>query len=297
MNSGADTSRSFQYCRTVRPDDWACGAADQLVAEFTRYGKTLVAFSGGVDSSVALAAAVRALDPADVAAVTAVSAAVPAAEVAAARDFCAGLGVAHHVLGTREMEVEGYRENGPRRCYFCKSTLIDAVRELADRLGFQTVVTGTNASDVVAGFRPGIVAAAERAARTPLADLAMDKPTVRAVARLWGLDTAAKPAAACLASRIAYGVSISPARLARVELAESAARRLLDSHGVVDLRVRDLGDGVRLEVDAPAVERARGDQRLVAAIRAAGFPDEPITVEAFRSGSMNELLHDPDHWR
>jgi pyridinium-3,5-biscarboxylic acid mononucleotide sulfurtransferase len=281
----------------VRPDDWACGAADQLVAEFTRYGKTLVAFSGGVDSSVALAAAVRALDPSDVAAVTAVSAAVPAAEVAAARDFCAGLGVAHHVLGTREMEVEGYRENGPRRCYFCKSTLIDAVRELADRLGFQTVVTGTNASDVVAGFRPGIAAAAERAARTPLADLAMDKPTVRAVARLWGLNTAAKPAAACLASRIAYGVTISPARLARVELAELAARRLLDPHGVVDLRVRDLGDGVRLEVDAPAVERARGDQQLVAAIRAAGFPDEPITVEAFRSGSMNELLDEPDHWR
>ncbi|MET7704777.1 ATP-dependent sacrificial sulfur transferase LarE [Micromonospora sp. NPDC005413] len=297
MNSGADTSRSFQYCRAVRPDDWACGAADQLVAEFTRYGKTLVAFSGGVDSSVALAAAVRALDPADVAAVTAASAAVPAAEVAAARDFCGRLGVAHHVLGTREMDVEGYRENGPRRCYFCKSTLIDAVRGLADRLGFQTVVTGTNASDVVAGFRPGIAAAAERAARTPLADLALDKPTVRAIARLWGLDTAAKPAAACLASRIAYGVTISPARLARVELAELAARRLLDPHGVVDLRVRDLGDRVRLEVDAPAVERARTDQRLAAAIRAAGFPDVPLTVEAFRSGSMNELLHDPDHWR
>lgn len=256
-----------------------------------------MAFSGGVDSSVAVAAAARALPSADVAAVTASSAAVPAAEAAAAGEFCARLGVAHHLLGTRELEVDGYRENGPRRCYFCKSTLLDAARGLADRLGFQTVVTGTNASDVAAGFRPGIAAAAERAARTPLADLGLEKPAVRAIARLWGLDTADKPAAACLASRIAYGVAISPARLARVERAELAARRLLGPHGVVDLRVRDLGDGVRLEVDAPAVEQARADRRVAAAIRAAGFADAPLSVEPFRSGSMNELLAEPERWR
>ncbi|MEU2614632.1 ATP-dependent sacrificial sulfur transferase LarE [Micromonospora sp. NPDC007271] len=271
--------------------------ASQLVKEFTRYGTTLVLFSAGVDSSVVLAAAVRALGVARVAAVTAASPAVPAAELAAARSFCDGLGVPHHVVHTDELDVAGYRDNGPRRCYFCKSTLVDAARELADRHGYETLVTGTNASDVRAGFRPGIRAAGERGARTPLADLGLDKSQVRAIARRWGLATAEKPAAACLSSRIAFGIPISPARLARVERAELTVRQLLAAQGVVDLRVRDLGDAVRVEVDGGLVERVRADERVAAAIRAAGFGTAPLTVEAFRSGAMNELLPDAARWR
>jgi uncharacterized protein len=271
--------------------------ADRLIAQFASYGRTLVAFSGGVDSSVVLAAAVRALGPDQVAAVTAVSAALPAAERDEAAEFCALLGVAHHAVATREMERAGYRENGPTRCYFCKSTLLDAATGLAATHGYQTVATGTNASDLAAGFRPGIRAAAERGARTPLADAGLDKAAVRAVARQWGLPTWDKPAAACLSSRVAYGVAITPARLARVERAESAARRLLAGHQVRDLRVRDLGGAVRVEIDADLVAAARQDPRLPAAIAAAGFADAPVTVEAFRSGSMNELLPDPEGWR
>ncbi|MFC0532685.1 ATP-dependent sacrificial sulfur transferase LarE [Phytohabitans kaempferiae] len=271
--------------------------ADRLVTEIAGYGRTLVAFSGGVDSSVVLAAAARALGPGGVAAVTAVSPAVPGAEVAEAAEFCARLGVPHHAVETREMEVAGYRENGPRRCYFCKSTLLDTARQVAAEHGFDAVATGTNASDVAAGFRPGIRAAAERGARTPLADLGLDKAAVRALARAWDLRTADKPAAACLSSRVAYGVAITPARLARVERAEAAARRLLAAHHVHNVRVRDLGATARLEVDPHLVDTARGDAALHAAIRAAGFDGAEVAVEPFRSGSMNELLADPERWR
>jgi pyridinium-3,5-biscarboxylic acid mononucleotide sulfurtransferase len=267
--------------------------ADQLLAEMAGYGRTLVAFSGGVDSSVVLAAAARALGPGQVAAVTAVSPSLPAAELSAAREFCAGLGVAHHTPGTRELDVAGYRENGPRRCYFCKSVLLDTANALAADLGFAAIATGTNASDAAAGFRPGIRAAAERGARTPLADAGLDKPAVRGIARHWGLPVWDKPAAACTASRVAYGIEISTARLARVERAERAAREALGG-AVRDLRVRDLGGSVRLEVDADLVERARGDAAVSAAIREAGFAAEALTVEEFRSGSMNERLSAAD---
>jgi pyridinium-3,5-biscarboxylic acid mononucleotide sulfurtransferase len=267
--------------------------SQDLLAEMAGYGRTLVAFSGGVDSSVVLAAAVRALGPGEVAAVTAVSPSLPAAELAAAREFCAGLGIAHHTPATNEMDVAGYRENGPRRCYFCKSVLLDTANALAGDLGYDTITTGTNASDVVAGFRPGIAAAAERGARTPLADAGLDKAAVRAVARHWRLPVWDKPAAACMASRVAYGISVTPARLARIERAETAVRGVLGG-AVRDLRVRDLGDSVRLEVDPELVERARADHEVGVAIRAAGFPSAAIRVETFRSGSMNDVLADSD---
>jgi uncharacterized protein len=270
---------------------------DRLVHELAGYGRTLVAFSGGVDSSVVLAAAVRALGAADVAAVTAVSPSLPASEQSLASAFCADLGVTHHMVRTRELDVAGYRDNGPTRCYFCKSTLLDTAREVAAAHGYAAITTGTNASDIAAGFRPGIRAAAERGARTPLADLGLDKEAVRGIARGWGLATADKPAAACLSSRIAYGVTITPQRLARVERAEAAARRLLAAHHVHNVRVRDLGGSVRLEVDDHAVVPARGDEELREAIRSAGFGAVDVTVEAFRSGSMNALLDNPEVWR
>jgi uncharacterized protein len=263
--------------------------SDSLLTEMAGYGRTLVAFSGGVDSSVVLAAAARALDPDQVAAVTAVSPSLPAAELDAARRLCADLGVTHHTPATSELEVPGYRENGSQRCYFCKSVLLDTANALAEHLGFATITTGTNASDVVAGFRPGIRAAAERGARTPLADLGLDKAAVRAIARHWDLPVWDKPAAACMASRVAYGIEVTSARLARIERAETAVRALFGG-AIRDLRVRDMGDAVRLEVDPDLVDRARDDEAVHAAIREAGFAAAPVRVEVFRSGSMNDRL-------
>ncbi|MCW6006360.1 hypothetical protein K1W54_17520, partial [Micromonospora sp. CPCC 205371] len=157
--------------------------------------------------------------------------------------------------------------------------------------------TGPNGPATPPASRPGTRAPAERGARTPLADLGLDKETVRAIARDWGLSTAEKPAAACLSSRIAYGVTITPQRLARVERAEAAARRLLAAHHVHNVRVRDLGGSVRIEVDDHAVVPARGDSSLREAIQSAGFGAVDVTVEPFRSGSMNALLENPDTWR
>lgn len=269
--------------------DGAARAAGLLLAEMSSYGRTLVAFSGGVDSSVVVAAAARALGTGDMAAVTAVSPSLPTAELDAARDFCARLGVPHLTILTAELNVPGYRDNGRDRCYFCKSTLLDTALRLAAEQDFDTIATGTNAGDLTAGFRPGIGAAAERGARTPVADTGLDKAAVRAVARLWSLPTWDKPAMACLSSRIAYGLTITTSRLARVERAENAVRGLLAGTGRGNVRVRDLGGSVRLEVDPELLDETRGDPRFARVLRAAGFGDAPLSVEAFRSGSMNEL--------
>ena len=171
------------------------------------------------------------------------------------RGFAADLGVRHVFPATDELSREGYRANAGDRCYFCKAELLDVVGPLAAELGMNHVATGTNADDARAGFRPGIAAAAERAAVTPLLDAGLTKEQVRAASRAWGLATWDKPAAACLSSRVAYGLEITPARLARVERAEAAVRAALSDQAIAapDVRVRDLGDRARLEVTASAV--------------------------------------------
>ncbi len=244
-------------------------------------GPLLVAFSGGADSAFLLAAAVRALGADAVVAATAVSPSLAAGELPAAQAFAASLGVRHLTPGTDEMSRPGYTANGADRCFHCKATLLDTLLPLAEG---RAVATGTNADDAVAGFRPGIAAAAQRGALTPLRDAGLTKADVREASRSWGLVTADKPAAACLASRIAYGVQVTPRALARVDRAEQAVRALLSP---VHLRVRDLGDGAaRLELDPEAL--ARVDDAVLAAVRSEGFPD--VVAASFRSGSMNDAL-------
>ena len=246
-------------------------------------GSVLVAFSGGADSAFLLAAAVRALGPDHVAAATAVSPSLALDELPAAQAFAASLGVQHLTPGTDELSRPGYVANGADRCFHCKATLLDTLRPLAAAHGLAHVATGTNADDAVAGYRPGISAAAERGAVTPLLDAGLTKEQVREASRRWGLVTADKPALACLASRIAYGVQVTPARLARVDRVESALRVLLRP---TDVRVRDLGEGAaRVELDPAAL--ARWDAAAEAAVR-----EEfgQVEVREFRSGSMNDLL-------
>jgi uncharacterized protein len=261
-----------------------------LDASLREFGSLLVAFSGGADSAFLLAAALRALGPDKVAAATAVSPSLPEVERAAAADFAAGLGVRHVFVDTHELDRAGYRTNAGDRCYFCKAELLDVVGPVAERLQLARVATGTNADDAVAGFRPGIRAAHERGAVTPLRDAGLTKAQVRTASREWGLVTADKPAAACLSSRIAYGIAITPRRLARVEAAEAGLRKALAGAGlaVQDLRVRDLGDVARVEVDAAQVATLTARPDLLAAV--AGFDRVEIDPRGFRSGSMNELL-------
>jgi pyridinium-3,5-biscarboxylic acid mononucleotide sulfurtransferase len=281
---------------TAQPDtSGPDSASTALLAWFGRCSRVRVAFSGGVDSSLVLAAATRALGPDRVEAVTAVSESLPSGMLTAARQLAAALGVSHTEVATRELDNPGYAANGADRCYFCKATLIDTVAPLGSGL----LVTGTNADDVRAGWRPGIRAAAERGAGTPLADTGMTKGAVRALSRDWGLPTWDRPASPCLSSRIAYGVQITPAKLARVDAAEQAVRGVLGQAGleIHDLRVRDLGDVVRLEVDAPAVAAVRQVRAVAPAIAAAGFGAAAIEVTPFRSGSLNDALPADQRYR
>lgn len=260
-------------------------------------GSVLVAFSGGADSAFLLAAAVRALGADRVAAGTAVSPSLPMTERAAAAEFSAGLGVRQVFVDTHELERAGYQANAGDRCYFCKAELLDVLAPAAERLELHHVATGTNADDAVAGFRPGIRAAQERGAVTPLRDAGMTKVQVRAASRDWGLVTADKPAAACLSSRIAFGIAITPYRLARVEAAEAGLRTALAGGGLAvrDLRVRDLGDLARVEIDAEQVQALSSRPDLLAAVT--GFDRVEVDPRGFRSGAMNELLPDPARYR
>ena len=270
-----------------------------LEEQLAALGSLVVAFSGGADSAFLLAAAVRALGADHVAAATAVSPSLPDAELAPARDFARSLGVRHLTPSTDEMSRDGYRANAGDRCYFCKAELLDVVAPLAAEHGYAHVATGTNADDGRAGFRPGIRAAAERSAVTPLMDAGLTKEQVREASRRWGLSTWDKPAAACLSSRIAYGLTITPARLARVEHAELALRGALAEAGldVRDLRVRDLGDTARIEVDAEHAPAVADLTDAHDAVLAAGFETVEVDPRGFRSGSMNDLLADPSHYR
>ena len=270
----------------------------ELHARLSELPGLLVAFSGGADSAFLLAAAVRALGADRVVAATAVSPSLPPTELSAAAGFARGLGVRHECPSTDEMAREGYRANAGDRCYFCKAELLDVLGPLAVRLGIEHVATGTNADDALAGFRPGIRAAAERGALTPLLDAGLSKAQVRAASRAWGLSTWDKPAAACLSSRIAYGISITPARLARVDQAEAALRGALADAGysVRDLRVRDLGEaGARVEVDRELVPVLTEHPELLAVV--GGFSAVSVDPRGFRSGAMNELLAEPTRYR
>ena len=260
-------------------------------------GSVLVAFSGGADSALVLAAAVRALGADHVVAATAISPSLPASELAAARQFAEAFGVRHLTPATDELAREGYRANAGDRCFFCKAELLDVLSPLAGELGLAWVATGTNADDALAGFRPGIRAAAERGAATPLLDAGLTKAQVRQASRLWSLPTWDKPAAACLSSRIAYGVEVTASRLARVERAETALRAALVDAGLIvcNLRVRDLGDRAVVELDLDLVEAVQARPSLLAVVT--GFDDVGIDPRGFRTGAMNELLADADRWR
>jgi uncharacterized protein len=274
-----------------------------LTTHLAELGSILVAFSGGADSALVLAAAVRVLGPERVVAATAVSGSLPAAEREQARQYASDLGVQYVEAETHELEREGYRLNAGDRCYFCKAELVDVLNPIALGLGLAAVATGTNADDAGAGFRPGIRAAAQRQAVTPLLDAGLTKAQVRELSRQWGLPTWDKPAAACLSSRIAYGIEVTPERLARVERAELAVRSALDrlARPVRQLRVRDLGGVGRVELDAGCLAAVHTDPAaqgaLLDAVRGSGFESAVIDPAGFRSGSMNELLADPARYR
>ncbi|MCU1599599.1 MAG: haloacid dehalogenase domain protein hydrolase [Frankiales bacterium] len=282
VSVGVRTGGSEPVGADVLLDDLTSFPEWLLLHELSQLGSLLVAFSGGADSALLLAAAVRALGADNVVAATAVSASLAQEELPAAQAYATSLGVRHLLPETRELDRQGYVANGSDRCFHCKATLLDTLRPLAADLGLAHVATGTNADDLVAGFRPGIRAAADRGAVTPLRRLT--KQQVRDISHRWGLVTADKPALACLASRIAHGVEVTPQRLSRVDRAETALRAHLVPR---DVRVRVLDDiTARVELDPVAL--GRWDLTAEALVLAEGFAT--VETRVFRSGSMNDLI-------
>jgi uncharacterized protein len=248
-------------------------------------GSAIVAFSGGVDSSVVAAVAARALGPRALA-VTAVSPAVATGELDGARRVADAIGIAHETIATDELAREGYRRNGPDRCYHCKTELYDALAATAAERGYAALLSGANADDT-GDWRPGLRAAAQHGVRHPLLEASVTKARVRDLARLLSLPSAEKPASPCLASRIPYGTAVSTTTLARIDQAEQNVRAL----GFPVLRVRHHGTLGRLEVAADDLDRALESRADVeAAILAAGYEHATIDPEPFRSGRLNTVL-------
>ena len=249
-------------------------------------GRFVLGYSGGVDSALLAVAAGRAVGPAGFLAVIGRSASYPEAQWRTARDLAARFGIPLRELDTRELEDPEYRANPLNRCYFCKAELWLRLAALARDEGYDAVIDGTNADDLLE-HRPGLAAADERGVRSPLAELGWTKADVRAAARDLGLPTWDAPASPCLASRIRHGLAVTPERLLQVEHAEAYLRGL----GIAgDLRVRHLGDRARIEVGAgefDVVDAHRDDIAL--RFRALGFAAVERDPLGYRRGALAVL--------
>jgi uncharacterized protein len=246
-----------------------------------------VCFSGGIDSTLVLAIAheqlgVRALG------LTALSPSVSEAERADAIRIAKSIGAQHQLAETQEMQRPAYVQNNSDRCYHCKTELYQVAHEVAARSGFTVILNGTNTDDL-GDYRPGLQAATEASIQSPLVDLGFTKADVRAAAQTLGLDTWDKPAAACLASRLPYGTSVTAERLQQI----AALEAFLRSAGIRHVRVRYHAELARIEVAPPDFARLVAPTFAAAlhqAGRAAGFTYVTLDLAGYRRGSHNELL-------
>jgi uncharacterized protein len=260
---------------------------DQLKALFADMDRALIAYSGGIDSTLVAKVAYDVLGDRALA-VTANSPSLMPEDLEDARIQATTIGIAHEIVQTHELDNPNYASNPVNRCYFCKSELHDTLRPLALERGYPYVVDGVNADDL-GDYRPGIQAAKERGARSPLAEIGITKLEVRQMSQLLGLPWWDKPAQPCLSSRFPYGEEITLGKLHRVGRAERYLRDL----GLKNLRVRSAGDTARIEIPSEAIKTFVADNdlgALVSAFQGYGFTYVTLDLEGFRSGKLNQEL-------
>lgn len=278
-----DTMTTQKKRRLDGADAEAADAVAALLGDAVPLG---VAFSGGVDSSLLLALAVRALGADRVVAILGVSSSLAADERAAAHDVAAFLGARVVEIATYEGESAAYRANGPDRCFHCKDELFTRISdEVVAAHGLAAVAYGENADDARRPDRPGSRAAGDHRVLRPLADAGLGKGDVRRLARALGLPCADKPAAPCLASRIPHFEEVTPAKLGQIEQAEKALRGL----GFSDSRVRHHGDIARLELPAEEIARIASPElrdAVMNAVKAAGFRMVAVDLAGIQSGAF-----------
>ncbi len=260
---------------------------ERLKSIVAQAGKAAVAFSGGVDSSLLLKVSHDLLGP-SVLAITASSESFPQRELEAARQMAKNIGCRHLVIQTHELQLPGFKDNPPERCYLCKKELFGQMKRIASAEGIQVIFDGSNAQDV-GDYRPGRKAAKEAGVRSPLEEAGLKKPEVRALARLLGLPNWDRPSFACLASRFPYGAKITQAGLHQVEEAEAFLWKL----GMRVFRVRHHGAVARIELGDQEMQRIWKESLapgIVRALKSLGYTYVALDLEGYRSGSMNETL-------
>lgn len=259
----------------------------QLQTLFAQMERALIAYSGGIDSTLVAKVAFDVLGD-QALAITANSPSLLPEDFEDAQVQAADMGIPHRVVSTHEMDNPNYTTNPVNRCYFCKSELYDTLKPLATELGYAYVVDGVNADDLQ-DYRPGIRAAKERGTRSPLAEVGITKLEVREISKLLGLPWWDKPAQPCLSSRFPYGEEITVEKLRRVGQAE----RYLHKLGWSTLRVRSQSDTARIELPAaeiPTFIQSTDLAELVEAFKGYGFTYVTLDLEGFVSGKLNQEL-------
>ena len=259
----------------------------QLQTIFKQMERALIAYSGGIDSTLVAKVAYDVLGDRALG-VTAVSPSLLPEELEDAKIQAATIGISHELVNTHEMDNPNYTSNPVNRCYFCKSELHDTLKPLALKRGYPYVVDGVNADDLQ-DYRPGIQAAKERGARSPLAEVGITKLEVRQLSQGLGLPWWDKPAQPCLSSRFPYGEEITIEKLQRVGRAEIYLRNL----GYHNLRVRSQGDTARIELAPEKIKEfvATTDlDKLEAKLQELGFIYVTLDLEGYRSGKLNQEI-------
>ncbi|MGK2907617.1 MAG: ATP-dependent sacrificial sulfur transferase LarE [Desulfuromonadales bacterium] len=252
----------------------------------TELGSAVVAFSGGVDSTFLLQTARDVLGTERVIALTATSPTYPGHEFRESVRLAKELGVVQVVVDSNELEIPGFADNPPRRCYHCKKELFEICLNKARQLGYAEVLDGSNLDDLN-DYRPGREAAKELKVRSPLLEAGLAKEDIRALSRRSGLSTAEKQPFACLASRFPYGTRITAERLQQIDRCETFMR----DKGFHTFRVRYHDETARIEVALDELSRIIDDKmrvQLLAEFKSAGFTYVALDLQGYRTGSMNE---------